>query len=175
MVVPPAISDLLLAPGDFPGRAFARTGFESGQTAQGQPTAIVELAGPGFTLQHSLVIFDEGVSARAALAGAKLQWEQLTRNNDGTTLFRDDLAPLAIADRELVTGVLEEVRAGNVTSSLIFVQGSVPGTPDNLGHVRKGADAFLRRKGQGEGCATVTWSTTRKLAGRKSDYQAAIH
>ena len=121
----PAISDLLLAPGDFPGRAFARTGFESGQTAQGQPTAIVELAGPGFTLQHSLVIFDEGVSARAALAGAKLQWEQLARNNDGTTLFRDDLAPLAIADRELVTGVLEEVRAGNVTSSLIFVQGSV--------------------------------------------------
>ena len=121
----PAISELLLAPSDFPGREFARTGFESGQTAQGQPTAITELSGPGFTLQHSLVIFDEGVSARAALAGAKLQWEHMARNNDGTTLIRDGLALLAIADSELVTGVLEEVRAGNVTSSLIFVQGRV--------------------------------------------------
>ena len=121
----PAISDLSLAPSDFPGRPVTRTGFESGQTTQGQPTAITELAGPGFTLQHSLVIFDDGVSARAALAGVKLQWEQLARGNDSTTLRRDDLAPLAIADRELVTGVLVEVRAGNQTSSLIFVQGSV--------------------------------------------------
>ena len=121
----PAVSELLLAPSDFPDREFARTGFKRGQTAQGQPTAITELSGPGFTLQHSLVIFDDGVSARAALAGAKLQWEHLARNDDGTTLFRDDLAPLAIAERELVAGVLEEVRAGNVTSSLIFVQGSV--------------------------------------------------
>ena len=106
----PGISELLPGPADFPGQAFTRTSFESGQTAQGQPTAIAELAGPGFTLQHSLVIFDDGDSARAALAGVKLQWEQLSRDNDSTTLFRDDLAPLAIADRELVTGVLEEVQ-----------------------------------------------------------------
>ena len=121
----PAISELLLGPADFPGRPVTRTGVQTGRTAEGQPTAITELADPGFTIQHSLVIFDTQESARAAVAGVKLQWEQLARNNDGTTLFRDDLAPLAIADPELVAGVLEEVRTGNRTSSLIFVQGSV--------------------------------------------------
>ena len=121
----PGITKLLLGPGDFPGGAVTRTGFESGPTAEGQPTAITELTGPGFTIQHGLVIFDSGDSARAALAGVNLHWEQLARDNDSTTLFSNGLAPLAIADRELVTGVLEEVRAGNVTSSLIFVQGSV--------------------------------------------------
>ena len=115
----------MLGPGDFSGQAVTRTGFESGQTAQGQPTAFGELAGPDFTLQQSLVIFDDEDSASAALAGVNLQWEQQARDNNSTSLFRDDLAPLAIPDRELVTGLLEEVRAGNRTSSLIFVQGSV--------------------------------------------------
>ena len=121
----PSMSELLLGPADFPGLKVTRTGFESGQTAEGQPTAIAELSGPGFTLQHSLVIFDDRDSARATLEGVKLQWEQLARENNSTTLFGDGLASLAIGDQELVTGVLEEVRAGNRTSSLIFVQGRV--------------------------------------------------
>ena len=121
----PAISELLLVPGDFPGRPVTRTSVQTGQTAEDQPTAITELAAPGFSIQHSLVIFDTRESARVALAGVRLQLEQLARDNDGTTLVGDDLAPLAIADRGLVTGVLEEVRAGNQTSSLIFVQGRI--------------------------------------------------
>ena len=121
----PAISELLLAPADFPGRQVTRTGVQTGQTAEDQPTAITELAAPGFSIRHSLVIFDNRESARVALAGVRLQLEQLARDNDTTTLVGDDLAPLAIADRGLVTGVLEEVRAGNQTSSLVFVQGRI--------------------------------------------------
>ena len=45
------------------------------------------------------MIFDSGDSARAALAGVNLHWEQLARDNDSTTLFSNGLAPLAIADR----------------------------------------------------------------------------
>ena len=121
----PAISELLLAPGDFSGQRATRTSIQTGETADGQPTAITELAVPGFSIQHSLVIFDTQELARAALAGVNLQWEQLADGNDGTTLFRGDLAPLAVADRELVAGVIEEVRAGHQTSSVIFVQGRV--------------------------------------------------
>ena len=121
----PAISELLLAPADFPGQPFSRTSVDTGQTAEDQPTAITELAAPGFSIQHSLVIYDTQESARVALAGVRLQLDQLARDNETTTLVRDDLAPLAIADRGLVTGVLEEVRAGNQTSSLIFVQGRI--------------------------------------------------
>ena len=121
----PGISELLLAPGDFPDRQVTQISVQTGETDEDQPTAITELALSGSTIQHSLVIFDTQDSARAALAGVKLQWEQLARNIDGTSLVGDDLAPLAMADRELVAGVLEEVRAGKHTSSLIFVQGRV--------------------------------------------------
>ena len=121
----PAISELLLAPGDFPGRSVTRTGAQTGQTAEDQPTAITELADSGFNIRHSLVIFDSQDLARAALAGVKIQWEHLAGDNDSATLITDGLAPLAIADPELVTGVLEEVRAENQISSLIFVQGRV--------------------------------------------------
>ena len=121
----PAISELLLAPVDFSGRQVKQISLQTGETAEEQPTAITELAASGFTVLHSLVIFETQNSARAALAGVKLQWEQLARDNDGTILSSDDLAPLAIANRELVAGVLEEVRAGNQISSLIFVQGRV--------------------------------------------------
>lgn len=121
----PAISELLLAPDDFPGRLVTRTGVQTGQTSEGQPTAITEFVDSGFIVQHSLVIFDTPGTARAALAGVSRQWEQLAADNDGTTLFRDGLAPLAITNPELVAGVLEEVRSGNQTSSMIFIQGSV--------------------------------------------------
>ena len=121
----PDISELLLAPGDLSGRQVTQISLQTGETAEEQPTAITELAASDFTVLHSLVIFETQNSARAALAGVKLQWEQLARDNDGTTLSNDDLAPLAIASGELVAGVLEELRAGNQTSSLIFVQGRV--------------------------------------------------
>ena len=121
----PDITELLLAPGDFSGRQLTQISLQTGETAEDQPTAITELADSGFTILHSLVIFDTQNSARAALAGVNLQWEQLARDNDGTTLSSDDLAPLAIANRELVAGLLEEAWAGNQTSSLIFVQGRV--------------------------------------------------
>lgn len=121
----PAISELLLAPGDLPGQGVIRSDVQTGQTAQGEPTAIAELTASGFTMLHSLVIFDTRESARTALSGVRLQWEQLAGDNDTTNLISGDLAPLDIADRELVAGVLEEVRAGNPASSVIFVQGRV--------------------------------------------------
>jgi hypothetical protein len=121
----PAISELLLGPADFPDHRVTVTSIDTGETAEGQPTAITELSAPSFSIVHSLVIFDTQEPARTALAGVGVQWEQLAGGQAGTTLYREDLAPLAIAGQELVTGVLEEVRAGTVTSSVIFVQGSV--------------------------------------------------
>ena len=122
---PPAISELLLVPGDFPGQAVTQASVATGETAEDHSTAITELVFAGFSIQHSLVIFDTETSARDALAGVNLQWEQLAGSNDSTTLFRDNLAPLTITGQDLATGVLVEVRDGNTVSSLIFVQGSV--------------------------------------------------
>lgn len=122
---PPAIAELLLVPGDFPGQPVTQASVDTGETAEDHPTAITELVFPGFSIQHSLVIFDTQTSARDTLAGVNLQWEQLAGSNDSTTLFRDNLAPLAITGQDLAAGVLVEVRNGNVVSSLIFVQGSV--------------------------------------------------
>ena len=119
------VSELLLGTGDFASPEINRTGFESGKTALGHQTAIAELAGPGFVLQHSLVIFNDEASAHTALAGVKLQWEHQARDSDTSTLIRDHLPILSNLAQGLVAGLLEEVRAGNSTSSLIFVEGRV--------------------------------------------------
>ena len=104
----PAIGDLLLGPGDFPGQAVTRTGFQVGQGASGEPTGYVELAGPGFALQYSLVKFDSEGSARAVLAAVKQQWEQLARTNSRFTLVQPELAQLRVSGRELVSRMLVE-------------------------------------------------------------------
>ena len=122
---PPAISELLLVPGDFPGQAVTQASIATGETAEDHSTAITELVFAGFSIQHSLVIFDTQTFARDALAGVNLQWEQLAGSNDSTTLFRDNLEPLTITGQDLAAGVLVEVRDANTISSLIFVQGSI--------------------------------------------------
>ena len=119
----PAIGDLLLGPEDFSGQAVTRTGIQVGQAASGEPTAYVKLTGPGFSLQHSLVKFDSEGSARAALAAVKQQWEQLARANHRFTLVQPELAQLRVSGRELVSGVLVEIRGEGTVSTLIFVEG----------------------------------------------------
>ena len=105
------IRDLLLGPGDFTPLAVVETSFQVAETTDGQPAGQVTLSGPGFELLQSLVMFETNGEARAVLAGIKEDQAAQGTSPTASGRFQD------------VSGVLNEARGGEATSTLFFVQG----------------------------------------------------
>lgn len=106
-----SVGDLLLGPGDFPGLTVTERVSQVTETAQGQETAQVEIEGPDFLLSESLVVFESKEAARSVLIGIK---------EDQSA---QGIPPADIEKFEDVSGILSEVRDGQESLSIFFVQG----------------------------------------------------
>ena len=106
------VGELLLHPDDFPGLAVTETSAESTATPQGYPVAQVELDGPDFKLDQSVVLFATGEQALSVLEGIKRDQETqgITPAPD-TGQFQDS------------SGILVETRGDKEILSLFFVEG----------------------------------------------------
>lgn len=105
------LPEMLLNQGDFPGVSVVETDRQEGDTSDGQPSGLVTLAGPNFTVLHSIAMFESESTARSVLRGIK-----------------DDQIAQGVTPQDLpgfkdASGVFEEVRNDEESATLFFVEG----------------------------------------------------
>ena len=103
--------EVLLDPGDFPGIPVTVSNVQTIETVQGQSAAQVEIEGPDFVLIQSVVVFENALAARTILGGIKVDRPA------------QDTTPVDARKFQDVSGVLTEIRGGQESLTLVFVEG----------------------------------------------------
>ena len=106
------LPELLLNQEDFPDVSVVETDRQVGVTSDGQPSGLIALSGPDFTVLHSIVMFESDSAALSTLSGIKS--DQIAQGVTAEEMpgFKD------------ATGVREEVRGDEETATLFFVEGT---------------------------------------------------
>ena len=107
----PDVEDLLLGHGDFAPGEVTQSNSLSTATPQGVSAVQVDLSGPDFTLNQSIVMFQTQASALSVLGGIKQ--DQLSQT----------VLPVAAGKFEDSTGIRLETRGGQDYYTQFFVEG----------------------------------------------------
>lgn len=103
--------EALLDPGDFPGIPVTASNVQAIETVHGQSAAQIEIEGLDFVLIQSVVVFESALTARTILGGIKVDRPA------------QDAAPFDARKFQDVSGVLTEIRGGQESLTLVFVEG----------------------------------------------------
>ena len=111
--------DLLLGPSDFPGLEVTESTTQATVTPQGVSAAQVQISGPDFQLNQSIVLFATPASALSVLAGIKQ--DQLAQGVISSDVL--SIVPSGTDQFQDSSGVLIEIRDGQESLTMFLVEG----------------------------------------------------